>query len=412
MKPQADLPAIIEQINYHGMRTYLIRAFTNAFREARKGKLKTFNEHSYDERWPINIPHLVDAVLERYYKPSASISFIVYDPMVREIFAAPFVDRIIHHFLYDLQGGWWDHRFIHDSYSCRDGKGTLYGVLRTHQMMRRVTHNLKEPAYIIKLDVRGYFMSLPREALYQRIKWGLDRQFAPYMHQSAGFELYKLCCFLWRQVLMDDPAGKSHRRGDRSGWKILPPEKSLYCQPPGQGIVIGNLTSQLVSNIYLDQLDRFVKFELGYDYYGRYVDDFFYMMPSSEYQQAKHDVQVIERFLKERLRLTLHPKKRYYGSVYQGVSFLGYRIYPHCLYPSNRLQQKLRKIAYELKRGTARPEIVTSYFGLLAHMNADNFVKRLFNTYGLDYRLYEEIKRTDRRPLDEIIKSLMDKNEI
>lgn len=400
---QADIPAIATEIDLHGMRSWLIGALTRSFQEARKNKLKTFNEHSYDIHWMENIIRLTDAILEHYYEPSASVSFVIYDPMIREIFAAPFVDRVVHHFLYSIQYGWWDRRFIADSYSCREGKGTLYGIKRTQGMMRRASDNFTKEAMIIKLDIQGYFMSLPREKLYERVKWGLVQQFQPHFKLSSAYELYQICLFLWRQILFDDPVKKSWRRGTLKDWLVLPKEKSLYEQPPGRGIVIGNLTSQLVSNIYLDQLDRYVRYELGYKNYGRYVDDFLIIVPIEEYQKAKQDVKKIERFLKDELQLTLHPKKRYYQSVYKGVSFLGARIYPRCLYPSDRIQKKFEQALYNLRSGRVKNETVISYFGYLKHLDADKYVKKVFDKYGYDYDLYLESKTPTRRPWNDII---------
>ena len=393
-----DIPKIIEEIDQMGMRKWLILEFTRSFREARKNKLRTFNEHSYDVFWDANIIKLVDAVMERYYQPSSSISFVVFDPMIREIFAAPFVDRVVHHFLYHMNGGWWDKRFIDDSYSCRVGKGTQYGVKRVHNMMMRASRNFTQPATIIKLDIKGYFMSMPREKLYARVKWGLEQQFRPFFGSSAAYELYKLCCYLWRQVLMDNPIVKSRRRGPMYHWDVLPVEKSLYTRPYGQGIVIGNLTSQLVSNIYLDQLDRFVKYTLGYKYYGRYVDDFIMIVPENECERAKKDIERIRAFLSDELCLTLHPKKCYIQPVSRGVQFLGTRIYPHCLYPSNRLQRKFKTMLYNTVTGKTATDTTVSYFGFLVHMDADRFVEKMFAKYGVDFDLYLESKSAFRRP--------------
>lgn len=395
------------EIDEIGMRNWLLKEMTRAFKEARKNKLNTFNEHGYDVNWSENIVKLVDAILENYYEPSSSISFVIFDPMIREIFAAPFVDRVTHHFLYNMQCGWWDRRFIPDSYSCREKKGTFYAIERAQKMMQKVTENYTKDAYIIKLDIKGYFMSLPRNKLFQRVKWGLKRQFAPYRDLPAAHELYKVCLFLWHQILFDDPVKKSRRRGPLSNWKYLPPEKSLYTRDYLLGIVIGNLTSQLVSNIFLDQLDRFVKFELGYKYYGRYVDDFFIMVPKEEYTRTKKDVKRIEAFLRDELRLTLHPKKRYYGRVSQGMPFLGARVYSHCLYPSNRLQQKFNYVLATMKyneRSVIENETIISYFGYFKHLDADRFVEKIFKKYGVGYDLYLESKDDKhRRSWDDII---------
>ncbi len=398
-----DIKKSAKEIDIIGMRKWLIREFTISFCEARKNKLHTFNEHAYDVNWSENIVHLVDAVLERYYRPSSSISFVIFEPMIREIFAAPFTDRIIHHFLYRMQYVWWDNRFIPDSYSCRENKGTLYAIKRAKRMMQQATNNFTAEAYIIKLDIRGYFMSLPRSKLYARIKWGLEHQFGPYFNQSSAFELYKICLFLWHQIIFDDPVKKSRRRGRIRDWNCLPPEKSLYARAPGIGIVIGNLTSQLVSNIFLDQLDRFIRYDLGYKYYGRYVDDFFIIVPAAKYDQAKSDVAKIESFLHDELGLTLHSKKRYYGSVYNGMSFLGARIYPHCLYPSNRLQKHFERAIHLLKYNRTSDETIISYFGFFVHLDADNYIKKVFSKHHIGYDLYLETKKPNHRPWEDVI---------
>ena len=383
MEP-VNLSSEIEEIYAVGVRQWLLIKLTQAFQEARKGKLKTCDEHFFEQHWMENVVSLRNSILEYRYNPSASVTFVIFDPMVRDIFAAPFRDRVVHHFLYNMQAGWWDKRFIYDSYSCRVGKGTLLGIQRAQKFMQKVTDNYSKKAYIIKLDVRGYFMSLPREKLYERVKWGLKRQFADAINDRMGYQIYKICDFLWRRVLFDDPASKAWRRGPKSNWSpdILPPEKSLFMQPPGQGIVIGNLTSQLVSNIYLDQLDRFIFYDLGYKNYGRYVDDFFIMVPEEEYEKLKMDIPRIEYFLKAKLGLILHKKKRYCQEVQRGMGFLGARVYPHCLYPSDRLQRKFRKAARGLVNGYKDTESIISYLGIMLHLDSKKLEKEIFEKYG------------------------------
>ena len=396
-------------IELHGIYAWLCDLLSLAFEEARKHKLTTFNENTYETHWPENITRLAEAILGGYYHPSRSIAFIVHDPVIREIFAALFTDRIVHHFLHMISGDWWDRRLISDSYSCRKGKGGAYAISRVHRMMRQVSHNFTEPAYVIKLDLRGYFMSLPRLKLYNKVRDGLYQQFRPYFNRSAAFEIYKICKYLWRETLLDDPVKHAERRGRLADWDDLPPEKSLFCQPPGYGIVIGNYTSQLVSNIYLDDFDRFVKYDLGYKYYGRYVDDFLIMVPVSQYERAKQDIKKMEVFLKTK-ELTLHPKKRYHQSIYKGVPFLGVRIYPHCLYPSNRLQAKFDRTMHRLALGDSAlsTDTVISYIGQMKHLNGDQFVRNVFTKYGLEYELYLEAigDAETRRPLAQIADEL------
>lgn len=383
MKPR-DIESDIELIRLKGLRVWLLEALTKAFEDARRGKLKTYDEHAFEANWIENLTKLRDAILEWRYTPGASVTFVIFEPMVREIFAAPFRDRVVHHFLYNMQAGWWDARFIYDSYSCRVGKGTLFGIKRIQRYMRVASENYTKKAYIVKADLQGYFMSLPRQGLYDEVKLGLDKQFAKYIDDPMGYQVYKICDFLWKQVLFDDPVVKARRRGSKNNWNpdILPPRKSLFRQPPGKGIVIGNLTSQLASNIYLNQLDRYVKYELGYKNYGRYVDDFIVIVPEEQYVALKQDMKKIEHFLSEKLTLTMHPDKRYCQEVKKGVSFLGARIYPNCLYPSDRLQSSFQRAASGLAQGYSNVDSLISYLGIMKHFDGNKFVREIFDEMG------------------------------
>ncbi|MBR2803331.1 RNA-directed DNA polymerase [Candidatus Saccharibacteria bacterium] len=409
---------LIHDIKILGFRRWLVSELTVAFYEARKNKIKTFNEHSYEVNWQENIIKLADAILNCSYRPSPSVSFIIYEPMIREIFAAPFVDRVVHHLLFNLSGWWWDRRFIYDSYSCRELKGTLFGIERIQKMMRCATYGGTKDAFILKNDIKGYFMSLPRLKCYERVVWGLDRQFGPVQFGTMSNippelrKVYETCRFLWHEILMDDPAAKSRRRGPLSNWDDLPFSKSLYNRLPGEGIVIGNQTSQLVSNIYLDQLDRFIKYDLGYKYYGRYVDDFIRIVGPDDYRKALSDAPIIRDYLDQALNLTLHPDKYYVQSVYRGVSFLGARVYPYALRPSNRLQAKFRRAVKDFTRTGGKDAnkraTFISYLGLLRHLQADKFVAEVFDQYGLDFNLYLESKLIDHRCFEEILDDLAD----
>ena len=402
-----DLDVVLDEIDGIGMKHWLLRQLALAYKEARKNKIKTFNEHQYEANWTDNLQNLCKVIYENAYLPSSSLAFIIFDPMIREIFAAQFVDRIVHHLLYTICGKWWDARMIYDSFSCRDGKGTLLGIQRLQKMMRQASDNGHKKAIAYKMDIRGYFMSLPRKELYKVVKWGLDRQFEPYMHRAAARKLKQLCEFLWKMVLMDDPARKARKREPLSNWNKLPLVKSLFYRLPGVGIVIGNLTSQLVSNIYLSTFDRYIKFTLKYKYYVRYVDDFVIVVPEEDYKRLLKDIEKIERFLRNVLHLTLHPDKRYVQDVRKGVNCLGARVYLFCVYPSNRLQKKFRReIKKFLESGGKERESLTSYMGLMKHMNGDGFVKKVFDEYGLDFKLYLESKSEERRGFDVIFDEL------
>ena len=357
---------------------WLFKELYRAYLAARRGKRKSRDEHEFEMNEMENILILTRDILSRRYQPSPGICFIVHDPVTREIFAAPFRDRIVHHFLYNQVYEWWDRRFIFDSYSCRVGKGTELGIQRLVRATRKASLGYTRRAYVIKLDIQGYFMSLPRKELFERAVWGLSLQF------PDGGEVFRTLKFLWKEIIFDDPTKGVRRRGSAEEWAELPPTKSLFTQPPGRGIVIGNLTSQLLSNIYLDLLDRFVKFHLGYKYYGRYVDDFFIVVPLEKYAQAKRDVAVIERFLLS-IGLVLHPRKRHYYEINQGVPFLGAVVFPRRVIPDKRIMKNFRKGIREFLEEKVGEETIISYLGHLKHRNGKKMTKKLFDEVGWEF---------------------------
>ncbi len=174
------------------------------------------------------------------------------------------------------------------------------------------------------------------------------------------------------------------RKGWPRGWQDLPATKSLFSQPEGVGIVIGNLTSQLLSNIYLDQLDRFITFELGYKHYGRYVDDFYIVVRKEDLEQAKKDIRRIEEFL-EHIGLVLHPKKRLIQPAKYGVPFLGAIVYPGRILPGKRLIRNANRAFEEVAMGKRTPESVVSYLGHMKYMKSDSVMTEAFQRVGWYY---------------------------
>ncbi len=375
---------------------YLLTELWTAYDAARKGKRHTIDEHRFELNDIEDIINLRDSIMRRFYKPSRGVAFIVRDPVTREIVAAPFRDRVVHHFLFNISADWWDRRFIPDSYSCRKGKGTLYGQKRLAKHIRQVTNNYTIPAYAVKLDIQGYFMSLNHDKLYQRILWGLEQQFYHSghtdlknhirCHPEDKTKLYSTLRYLWKEVIYDRPMQDIAIRGKRSDWKYLPRTKSLFAQPPDRGIVIGNLTSQLLSNIFLDQLDRFIRFDLGYVHYGRYVDDFFIIVPMPQRDQLLRDIEVIRKYLLFELGLTLHPKKQYKQPVSCGVPFIGTVVYPHFILPGKRVRKNCYQAAYKLAtQGEGDLDGFIARMGYMKHINSYKFLQQLFDSFGWDF---------------------------
>ena len=354
-----------------------------AYLDARKAKRSTNDEAEFEANAVENLRRLRDDILERVYKPSHGIAFVSHDPVVREIFAAPFRDRVVHHVLFNCVADWWDKRLIYDSYSCRKGKGVLKGVERLRKKENEAIREFGEEVYIIKMDIKGYFMSLPRKELYERILWGLKRQFK--IKNGVYPREYYLLKYLWKEVIFDDPTKGVKIRATESERRLVPRSKTLFAQPPGQGIVIGNLSSQLLSNIYLDALDRYVTFFLGYKYYGRYVDDFYILTPKSKLDTTIKDIKAIKVFL-EGLHLKLHPDKIYIQNINRGVLFLGARIYPNRVLPGPRLIKNYKKSALDFVSGNGSVESVISYMGHMTHMKSKRIQQKIFDEVGWDWK--------------------------
>lgn len=352
-----------------------------AYLEARiGGKRSTGDEHRFEVNAAPNLLSLTRSLNEKTYAPSRGVAHVINNPVKREIFAAPFRDRIIHHWIYDKIYDWWDARFIYDSYSCRVGKGTLKGIQRLDQHVREVSQNGAVETWVIQLDLKGYFMSLPRKKLYERAAWGLEKQYKGIGQlKSKEYELLK---YALQQTIFDDPTKGVRRRGWPEAWEGLPPEKSMFCQPPGRGMVIGNLTSQLLSNVYLDQLDRHVVYELGYRHYGRYVDDFYIVVTAEKLPQALKDVREISSFV-QRLGLSINEKKTKVKNVKQGIEFLGGVVYPGRIYPGTRLKRNFYDACVEFSNGRRGIETIESYEGHMRHFEHDKIMLKIMRKTGV-----------------------------
>lgn len=377
-KKEVDIRAIMleRQFSYE----WLERKLFEAERIARKGKSHTTDVYNFELNLAENIKQLAGDIWLRQYSPTPGIAFVVKKPVPREIYAAPFRDRVVHHFLFELVYWWWDGRLINNSYSCRYGKGALYGMEMLRKQMRRVSQNYTRPAYVLKMDVQGFFMSLNLDRLMERVEWGLRRQF------SKAPKLRGMLTFLWRKVIYTDPRVGVRIRGKKSDWSILPKSKILACQPPGTGIVIGNLSSQLLSNMYMDLLDRYILYELKYREYGRYVDDFYIVVNEERLAQLKKDIPKIRDFLKERMLLTLHPKKVYLQEVHNGVEFLGFVIKPNYTVVTKRFKNNFFKAALEVEMGFRKPESIASYLGRLKYVDGKKLTHDVFEYLGWEYR--------------------------
>jgi hypothetical protein len=349
-----------------------------AYYDARKNKRSTINALAFEINYESKLFELYKEIKNGTYKINRSVCFISFNPVQREIFAADFRDRIVHHLIYNYINPIFERLFINDSYSCRVGKGTSYGIKRLDHFVRSCSRNYTRDCYILKLDIKGYFMAIDHSILYKKIEAVLNS-----FRKEADFDV-DLISGLIRQGIFSDPTKNCFIKGKKENWEGLPKSKSLFWSDKNKGLPIGNLTSQLFGNIYLNDFDHFVKYKLKCRYYGRYVDDIVIAHQDKEY--LKSLVPILKKYLQKELSLKLHPKKIYLQHFSKGVRFLGAFIKPYRIYIGNQTKGSFyKKIRYwnnfiEEKPGEFNGENVERF---LSCMNSYLGNMKQFNTYKL-----------------------------
>lgn len=292
----------------------------------RRHKRNTANALRFEARQELNLLALREALVSRTYEPARSVCFFVKRPKLREVFAADFRDRVVHHVLVSHLEQTWEPVFIHDSYACRQGKGVHKAVARLQQFMRQATANGTREAFALHLDIRNYFMSIDKQRLFAMLEAKLTDDDARWLTEKLVFH---------------DCTREPVVKGDPRIFERLPPHKTLFRAPPGKGLPIGNLNSQFFANVYLNALDQFVKHALKCRWYLRYCDDFVLLARSRE--QLLDWRSRIRAFLAEHLLLELNDRRERLRPVADGVDFLGYIVRPFHLLVRRRVVGHLRE---------------------------------------------------------------------
>jgi len=394
------------------MNEKLLEDLFQAYFDARKNKRKTFSALKFEERFEENIFKLYEEIVSGRYQPGRSICFVVDRPIKREIFAADFRDRIVHHFIYNYINPIFEKHFIYDSYSCRNGKGVRCGIRRVDHFIRSCSQNYKKDCYILKLDISGYFMSINKDILYNQVKKRLLLQ-----KEKTGLDFdFNLVLGLLQKTIYSDPTKNCKIKGKSSDWDNLPKSKSLFHCEKNSGLPIGNLTSQLFGNVYLNDLDYFVSYVLKCKYYGRYVDDFVIIHQSKDF--LKKIILSIREYILKNLLLKLHPRKIYLQHFSKGVDFLGVYLKPFRIYIKNKNKGNARKkIAVwnehllrknnVLNREEAESflSFINSILGMMKHYNSYNLRKKIltkefsilfYNYFYIDFKYCRMFKRENK----------------
>jgi hypothetical protein len=372
-----------------------------AYFEARRNKRNTTEQLKFELNYESNLNQLYQQIITKTYRVKPCKAFVIEKPVYREVFAPQFIDRVVHHFIVLYINSQIDPVLINDCYSCRKGKGTLFGIERANFNIKSVTQNYAKDAYILKLDISGYFMNMNKNLLYEQIK---KLKLVEYSNSSTYEK--DILHFLIQQVIFTNPIHKCEIKGNKNLWQFIPNNKSLFHSPENCGLPIGNLTSQIFGNIYLNQFDHWVKTDLQISHYGRYVDDMYFMHNDNEY--LKQCIIKIQHKMIE-FGLLIHPKKIYLQHYTKGLHFLGRYIKPYRTYISNRTKNNFLQLINKINQTLTSINIddlengllqyylcrINSYWGLFIKANSYSILKKTMQTLSAvfyNYYYFEKYK--------------------
>ena len=339
--------------------------------QCRKNKRYSFGALTFEVDFENNLMQLYRELQTKTWHPGSCNCFIVDKPVKREIFAAPFKDRIVHHILISELEPCFEKYFIHDSYACRKGKGTHMAIKRLFHFINSQTCNNSQEAWILKMDIKGFFMNIERKKLYEKLELFIETKYRQSLLEKLEtdknkkfkgqwiFDLKEIeeklsfVKYLTREIVFNDPTCSVNYKSSKRAWEGLPKDKSLFTTKTGYGLPIGNLTSQVFANFYLTEFDQFLKEELG---------------------------------------LTLHPKKIYLQPAKIGVPFLGAYIKPNYIMAGKRVLKNFMQKArgYEKLAQNHKPskeelnEIqasINSYLGIMRHYKSWRFRVKVLKEY-------------------------------
>lgn len=338
-----------------------LKAVFDAYFVCRKGKRNSINQLAFEADLETNIVALWRDLTEGRYRIGRSIAFVVRHPKIREVWAADFRDRVVHHLIHNAVRDRFERRYIRDSYACIPGRGNHDGRDRMTAHARALTLNWTRPGYFLKMDVANFFNSIDRRVLLDIV---LPRVPEPWLRT------------LIEMVILHDPRHGAVYKSSPEMFGQVPCHKSLRQGDGTVGLPIGNHTSQFFANVYLNELDQFVKRTLKAKHYGRYVDDMVILHECPRTLLAWQ--KAIDRFLGERLRLRLHPRKTQMNLLERGLNFIGFIIKPGRCYLRRSTVGACKHRIRKWERGgcpvdpaslLALCQSVTSYLGMLRQVD-------------------------------------------
>lgn len=305
----------------------------SAWQEFLRGKRKRNNVATFSLELSKNIYSLNQDLLYKKYEHGSYSAFNISDPKPRNIHKASVRDRLLHHAIYRVLYSYFDKRFIYDSYSCRNFKGTHMAMKRFRRFSDEFSKRCRN-CWVLKCDIRKFFASIDHEILVSILR--------------------------------------KHIEDEDVIWLLEKVIESFNSGTKGKGLPLGNLTSQLLVNVYMNEFDQFIKHELKVKYYIRYADDF--VILSQNKQELINLLQYIVVNLNQTLKLSLHPSKVSIKTLSSGIDFLGWVHFPdHKILRTSTKKRMFKKI----KDTQNNSETVQSYLGLLKYGNTHNLLNSL-----------------------------------
>jgi retron-type reverse transcriptase len=318
-----------------------------AWRQFRSGKRDRDDVVVFERRLERELSQLSEDLLSGTYVHGEYFRFFVRDPKFRAIHKACVRDRVVHQALYNVLYPIFDKKFFFDSYSSRIGKGTHAAIKRIWRFMGKESHNFKREVYVFHGDIDNFFSSIDHDILFGFLCKNIrDRKFL------------NLC----KLLIMS------------------------YNSESVKGIPLGNLTSQVFANVYLHELDFFVKQTCGIRYYARYNDDFFIVSEDKDF--LKNISKKIQEFLASELKMSMPDNKILITKLSDGVDILGAVAFPHGLVPRRRIKRAALAVAEKASKTgytTTIGKQLNSYIGLLGQSKSYLLRQRLRTSIGVNY---------------------------
>jgi RNA-directed DNA polymerase len=352
-----------------------------AYFDCRRTKRNSASALEFEINLEHNLRDLYDQLIDGSYAPGRSICFVITRPKPREVWAADFRDRIVHHLLHNRVAPRFHNSFIADSCACIPGRGTLYAAQRLDSKVRSITQNWTRPTYYLKCDVANFFVSIDKRILRDLLA---ERITEPWWMKLS------------ETILFHDPRQNFELRGDITQIDLVPIHKRLGSHPAYLGLPIGNHSSQFFANVYMNVQDQFAKHGIRCRHYIRYVDDFIMLHESAQWlNEAKAQ---IEDLLARKLRIRLNPKKTILQRVDRGIDFVGQVIKPwHRSIRRRTFNDALQRVSQIDSSNLF--ETANSYFGLLGQSPSSHHDRALLANIVRDrgFSVNRALTKTFRR---------------